>query len=276
MPPLASPITVTDIKARLVGLESWLRVAAQSSSRYDDSSIEALIGPTVRRFERETQFRINPIQIVTRGDRDGTYAADGEQYDATGTYEVVEADPYSYYHEDSLEYFKFTLRERPVRSVQRCRITLGPGTTYWQLPSDWFRFESKTGRFWLLPYTATAAFYGGAVGFAIMQTGLSNRSSIPMIVHFDYIAGLPDNWGTLNEWSDLLRCLQECCALQVLNDIAELYDAGLLSAGIQGEGFGQSSEYSRFVQRKQELMQSVGRFQATLRDQETPISMVVV
>lgn len=69
MPP--APIQLSDIKDRLVGLDQWFEAAARSKSSYDDAKITSLIPSWVRKFERETTFRVSPVQIVSAPD--GTY-----------------------------------------------------------------------------------------------------------------------------------------------------------------------------------------------------------
>ncbi len=68
---MADPVTANQVFDRLVGLERWR--AAAAAKGYDDAKVSALIPAWVRRFERETTFRVNPVQIVTGPD--GTYDA---------------------------------------------------------------------------------------------------------------------------------------------------------------------------------------------------------
>ena len=89
----ASPIELSDIKDRLVGLDSWFRAAAASDAQYDDAKITSLIRAWIRRFERETTFRVNPVRIVSAPDGtydvptpgQGTISSSGKTVTGTGT-----------------------------------------------------------------------------------------------------------------------------------------------------------------------------------------------
>lgn len=261
-------LTVQGVKKRLVGLESWLRVAARPEIGYTDSTIEAVISARVREFERITRFRINPVQVVTR--RDGVYAVEGERLDVTDTYEVVDEPAYHYHRPDALDYMHTTLKNKPVRQVQRVRIILGTQTI--DIPSQWYNLDGKSGKFYIVPYNAgVISITGYTLAISVMRSAY-----VPAVVHFDYIAGLPDNWRETSEWSDLTIHLEEFAALQVLYDISELYDAGTMHTAIQTTGIDQSLDYSRFASRKQELEAKVDKFHKTIMAQETNILLTGV
>lgn len=56
-----------------MGLDQWFEAAARSQSQYDEAKIAGLIPSWVRKFERETTFRVYPVQVVSAPD--GTYNA---------------------------------------------------------------------------------------------------------------------------------------------------------------------------------------------------------
>ena len=66
-----SAIRYEDIMLHLVGLDAWLTAAGRSLSRLDRPNIERQIPLWIRNFERETQYRINQVQVVSAPD--GTY-----------------------------------------------------------------------------------------------------------------------------------------------------------------------------------------------------------
>ena len=60
-----------DIVAHLAGLDAWLQAAARSDAKFDRQHIERHIPGWLRRFERETTFRLGRVQVVAAPD--GTY-----------------------------------------------------------------------------------------------------------------------------------------------------------------------------------------------------------
>jgi hypothetical protein len=114
--------------------------------------------------------------------------------------------------------------------------------------------------------------------FAQLSIGYGSFDYLPNGIQVDYVAGLPDGWASDNgdfelsaEWADVLRSLEEYCALSVLYDIAQLPDAGLRSVSMSGGGGGESLNYTRFEDRKGELEAAFEQFKSNLVDQETPI-----
>jgi hypothetical protein len=84
----------------------------------------------------------------------------------------------------------------------------------------------------------------------------------------DYVAGLADNWQQDPQWADLERCIEECAAFCILNDISQAFDAGMGSSNISMQGFGQQLSYDRFASRKQELQASYQSFGGTFQDDQ--------
>jgi hypothetical protein len=109
---------------------------------------------------------------------------------------------------------------------------------------------------------------------------LGGRDHLPDCISVDYVAGLPEDWqdsARLSaEWADLIHAIEEWCALGVLRDIGELYDAGMMGKSIGADGASQSLNYDRFERRKQELEAGVREFMGLLRDQEAVIPLTAV
>jgi len=265
---MATPVTVKDVYNRLVGLDRWLDAAANSKAKYDEDTILETIASSIRKFCREVQMRIDAVQVVSVPD--GTY-------DVGAVYPIYNEPAFPYQDSLGQEFMVTTLTQRPIITVQRVRVMLGPKDIVFSIPPDWFRWNAITGRFWMVPVRGTVSLSGGAASFAYILQQLANTSSLPTAVAFDYQAGFPTDWQADStqsaEWSDLKRSLSEIAALQVLNDISHTFDAGINQKSMGADGATQQTAYSRFQDRKQELMESVASFRSTLMDQETPILM---
>lgn len=269
------PVTVADVKTKLVGLDPWLCAAAQSDAAYDDARIAREIPAMIRRYERETQFRVNQAQVVANPD--GTYNNAGLTTNLAGDMPLVVDAAYPYYRRLAMEeYLVTTLQHRPVQQVQRVRIMLSPTDSLLHLPAPWYRVDGRSGRLWIVPYQGSVLVTTNLIGLTILQAAFAGKDFLPNSIAIDYIAGLPSGWTSNPEWADLRRSLEEYCALAVLNDIGEMFDAGMLSKSISADGAGQSLNYDRFARRKQELQMSVERFQQTLQAQETPFLLGAV
>ena len=264
-----SSISPANIKQRLVGLGPWLDAAAALAApySYNDATITNVINASLRRFEQEAQFAITPVQIWTTPD--GT-----NPVDATAV-NTINEDPYDYSVADSHEYFRITLRHRPVRTVQRVRVMFGTMTVY-TIPSEWYQVKNRVGIFHVVTQFGSLAVASAMAGYALMGMGLSDKNYMPNALAVDYVAGLDDNWYDEWEWSGLRRCIEEYAALAVLNDISQLADAGLVSVTTSGANASESRQYDRFQGRKQELQASIDKYMATLVETESMFPMTWV
>lgn len=282
-----NPISIQGVLRHLVGLDYWLNAAATSRARYDDAAILATVPAVLRRFERDTLVSLTPRQVITFND--GTYAnvalAFGAGGTATNGLRIKWEDAYPYYPKDAEEYLAVPLKTRPVWNVQRCRIMLGSRDIL-DLPPQWFVVDAHSGRFQIIPVSGT--MYGSSLtaGYALLQMGFGSSQYVPHSLHFDYVAGLNGiltdpvtqavtygGWWADPDYSDLLRVVEEYVALQVLNDIAHVADAGLSGKSVSGGGSGESYSYTRFMDRKAELQKDIDAFTSTFGDQESPIQV---
>lgn len=321
---MTAPLRLADIKDRLVGLDGWLAAAARASASYTDQKIERLIPKWIRRFERECQFRVYPVQVCNSPDGTynqgttgaGTVSCQGDQVTGVGTafdtlftpgqtiqaggvgvpilsienatsLTLVEEGPswsgqtyqkfalpvisqigYPFYPGMGDEFFVTTLRERPVREIQRMRLMFNGQALIYQVPANWICLDGKVGRVWMLPYYGQVTIAGGAAALALYAATFA--SMLPNFLQYDYVAGLPDGWEYTAEWSDLKIVLSEYCALQVLNDVSQAVNAGMQGKSLSVDGMSQTMNYDRFEGRKKELSESVAAFKETLVAQETP------
>ena len=266
-----NPVSLSGIKAKLVGLDSWLAAAAKQAVPYDNARIIANIPAVLRKFERETTVQIRPCQVITRDDGTYTTTTNGITAAKNGL-PIKKEDAYTYNPATAYDYFITNLKTRPVQSLQRVRLLFGT-TLILAIPEQWYELDMQSGVFQILPVQGSLIFAEYSSSFALLQAGFQNRNFIPHVVHFDYVAGLPAGWETDYEYADLLRVLEEYCALAVLNDIAHLADAGLSGKSISGGGAGESYNYTRFADRKAELTASVQEFKDLWKAQESPFMM---
>lgn len=273
--PAGLPISVSDIKNRLVGVQSWLVRASQADMAYTDTTIANLIPSMIRRFEQEVQIRINPVQCACYND--GLYAPKNQDYLNDGTTPIINESPYHYFKDDAAEFFKLNTKERPVTAVQRIRLMWNQDDVIMTVPSNWITFDRKSGHINLLAVRGAAQYASSAIALTTLQAAFGFKSYVPNIIAIDYTAGLPTNWTVLTEYAALFRALTEYCAYAVLCDIGELYYAGHLSVHVDdGQGMGQTFNLSRFEKRKAELYDSVMKFQQTWAGTETPFLFSVV
>lgn len=255
-------VTVDGVKRRLPGLHGWLSAAAASPAKYDDTAIASVIRATGSEFTMRTDAHVSPLQIVMNPD--GVYDGAGSEA-VEQNYPVTEYNPLPYFQDDSESFFRVTLPLAPVRKVQRLRLMLGSQIVY-NVPPEWFQVNKQTGEFHIIPAgrSASIASYAGAWQ-ASAAMGSTQRRNVPAVCAFDFIAGLPDGWELSPTNAVLLLRLEEKAALQVLRDISELYDAGLVSASVSSFGNTQQLNYSRFKERKGELRATTEEFEDTYK-----------
>jgi hypothetical protein len=268
VPSAHHPIAVDGVKARLVGLEGWLRAAAACERRYDDTRIADTAADKLVDLQGRLRFQIVPLQVCMAPD--GTYdnPADPEA-------EVDVRQPLAFQRDDAASYFRVTLPHRPVRRVQRLRLMLGTQVVY-NVPTDWYSLDPDSGEFHLLPIQGTLQSVAGSWYAAAAISGFAAGRSLPAVCAFDYEAGLPDGWTRHARWRSLRRAAEEHAARGVLEDIAHLYDAGLMRRQISTYGLSQNFDYTRFSDRKQELAASVDAFVDEFKPRNTPFAFEAI
>lgn len=269
MPLSAEPINVPGIKSHLVGLDPWLRAAATSEAGYNEDAIQSRIPAMISLFEKETQYRVHPVQVACNPD--GVYATPGATLDVSNQYEVLIDPPYPYIEQEAEEFFFTYLRWRPILQFQRCRLMLDPSTIVMQIPDAWNRVEPRSGRYSIMPVSGGMSIIGATTAIAALRLAFGYKTYMPQVVCFDYIAGLPVGWEQLRHYADLKIKLEEYAAYRVLCDISELFDAGKLAKTISADGLTQTTQYSRFEKRKAELYNSVMAYEELIKAQDNPL-----
>lgn len=261
-------LAVADVKRHLIGLDQWFRAAERATPSYTEDDMAKDFPAWIRSFQRECEMRWDPVQVQNR------YSSG--DLPLTPGLPIWTEDPYTYYTTQGQEFFVCTLRQRPVQTVQRARVLLSNTDTVFEIPSQWIRFEQKSGRFWVIPASGALTLLGTAAAFASVLITFGGKQYLPQALAFEYVAGLPTGWDTDPEWADFLVVLQQICALEVLKKIAQVMDAGRASKQVGAGGVSQSIQYTRFQDRKEELQAAIDRFKATAVPQESPLSLAVV
>lgn len=274
-------IDPASVKQHLVGLGPWLDAAAALPApyTYNDANIGEAITSASLRFQRETQFTVDPVQVWSYDDGTNPTATDPV---TNAPYEnLIIDEPYDFYQEDACEYFRVRLKRRPVLQVQRLRVLygapqLGQGQSQqlYDIPAPWINLKQRSGITYVIPTYGTLSLTSAATaGFAFLGAVMGNRNYLPNSVAVDYVAGLSSNWYDSYEWSDLRRCIEQCAAVQVLDDISDMADAGLLSVTVSGANTSETRQYDRFKPKKERLEKLIDRFKATLTDSEEVVAM---
>jgi hypothetical protein len=259
------PITVADVRSRLVGLDQWLNAAALTG--YDDARITSDLPGYVRQWERATVMDLTPRRVVSA-------AADLALYDLTGVNSVVE-DRYPYYRSTSTtQFLNTTLQHKPVQQVDRARMMLG-NVPVFSIPTQWIQIDRRSGRFWMVPYSGdvTAIMYSA---WAEVRMSLGYQDYVPNALAFDYVSGISAADLASDEWADVRLSVSDWAAYRVLCDIAEMFDAGIISKALGSDGIQQNLQYSRFAARKDELKAHVAQCQQQMVEQETGILLDAV
>lgn len=269
---MSSPqqVTLADLSPRLLGLGDFRAKAAAEG--YTDEVIQTRTIPAaIRAFERDTKFRCTPIRVVCSDD--GTYSSGV-------TFTVVRKEPQPYNWHDAQFFMRFRAQEFPIRNVLRLRLTLNRNTSMLTLPQDWIQFDPMTGYVWIQPVSG-AAFGQAAAGYAILQQHFGFGTNYPLppqrpditpaMIALDFDAGLPDGWGSDDQWADIHRAITCRAARMVLADLSQVFDAGLANKTVTAFGISQSSTQTRFADRIAALEAEEDEIVGPLRGESGPI-----
>ena len=281
---MSSPITKEGVLKKLVGLDGWLQAARESISNYDDAAFAEVIGDSIRLFETESHYRINQTLISSLPDgawapvpAAGQYAPSdfgvipGTRGGVGGIVKLPQSgidipyqieEPYAYFQDDAEKFAVLALNQTPILTVLRARIAWDAGATVFPYPQQWVK-HNKT-EMWLLPITGTAIFTAAALSWSMLQLSFGAKDYVPGIIAVDYVAGLETGWENDPQYRALRRTLEEACAYKVLCDISEAFDAGEPGMSLNSFGNTEQRQWTRFRDRKQELLESVQAFGAKL------------
>lgn len=263
-------IAVTSVKKRLLGLEGWLTKAALLPTPYMDTDIQSAITVATRQFEMDTQFDITKRQNYCIAD--GVYAnTDGTSVDAA--YKPNKEDPYNFYINDSMEFFRINLKRRPVTAIQRVSLAWNPSSTIFTFPSEWLRVDKYMGRFTIMPFSGSVQLLASGVAFNAILATMGGHDHLPAMINVDYQSGLPADWDSDSDWSPLARAIEEYAAYYVCLDLVELLPQGLKTSVIEADGASQSLDFSYLQAKRDALLQSVQKYQNIIRQQFNPIKL---
>lgn len=232
-------ISVEHVLPRLVGMGDWRRRASEDG--YTDAYIDSEVIPAaIRHFERQAQFRIEPVRVVM--------APDGAYPQSTSAYPVVELEMLPYVRPNAQAYLRFHVPDPPIRQILRLRVQLNRSTTIFEVPAQWIEHSPNSGDVWIQP-TAGSLTAAAAFGFNILNLSFGVRDDIPHSFAIDYDAGLPDGWTDMREWKDVARAVTCRAAIMMLSDWAQAFDPGRSSTNVGGLGLSVSTQLSRFEDR---------------------------
>ncbi len=195
-------ITSDSIKAQLSGAVPYIEQdlgVEQIAALYADA-----IAAAEQRFEREMQCYIDKKVIKMRPAANLTK---GEDYD-------VEEAPLNYVT-GSIDRFtlpKWTLRRRPIISVEGVRLAFAEKYPVLIIPEQWWRVNKHLGIISILPIGTQAAI---ASGMGMWFAPLLDRSwpwkVIPQFVCIDYTAGYEES-STDPDLAEMRWALARCAA----------------------------------------------------------------
>ena len=269
-------ITPSDVKDRLVGLGGLLKKASLLDPAYTDTNIQERIDSATRRFERETNFRINKVQKYTYAD--GVYVTTGSTQTSIidANIPVIEETPYDYILDDVKEFFRLRLNDHPVITIHRLFLAWNRQFKFFTFPDEWIQVNKTNGLLTIMPFRGAGATVAMSAVMATFIQGFASSANVPSVINVDYTVGLPTTWADMSEWRDLRKCIEEYSAYFVLSDIQELLPQGLRELGQSADGISQSFNYSFFEQRMETLMGSVQTYQETLKARTEGIMFTVI
>lgn len=129
--------------------------------------------------------------------------------------------PESFQFNDQWGYVK--LRNKPLQSVSRIRFAYPGGQdAHYDLPLDWLRLDKKYSHVQFVP--SSSAFAAPLNAFVMQAIG--NGRTIPLAIHFTYVAGLVD---VPKNYPELLDAVYKMATLKVIED-AFMPSSGSISA----------------------------------------------
>lgn len=253
-------ITRGDVELEMLGVMPLLETISDVTlQRAFDSAISAAHA----HLEERLEMCIEPTVIMM--DPPATLTA-GEDYDRTEPALDYRVGDFS---RRSLP--KWTLRRRPVISVQSVRLGFGPesAATMLTVPASWVRVNKPLGVINVVPSGRDTVMAGSmGIWFAPLLDKAWAWNIIPQFVYIDYTAGNP-NATTDPEWGELRNVLATEAAIVMLERVVRL-----LPASVSLDGFSQSfTDVERHVEM---LRKDVDTFIKRWRARYHPPIMAVI
>jgi hypothetical protein len=212
-----------DVRDAMAGLSSVLDGMNQARLQ---RQIQKAILSAEQEFQRElkVRFRRTVVQTYPTG-------VQGTDYD-------LQDDPYDLYQAGSGRgsEWHFTLRYRPILSVERIALDISGTRTLLTYPADWIRLDRRLGTIALVP-VGGAALIADAGVFHLLTTGLPMLASryhngvVPKVVTIDYTAGY-DNPDTRDDLADVRLHLAKAAALHLREMVVEAIPQSVSRDGV--------------------------------------------
>ena len=172
-------ITATTVRNKLGGVTPYLDQIDDA-----DDMLAAAITAAQARFERELQICLEPTVVKMRP---ASTLELGEDYD-------VEEAPLDYLvgSIDRRTLPRWTLRRRPVLSIEGIRLAFNETTHVLTIPSGWWQVNKQMGVVSILPIGTAVIAEGSGLWFLPLLDGHRAWNVIPQFVHIDYTAGYAD------------------------------------------------------------------------------------
>lgn len=257
----------------LLGLDTQMQTFGDESAQ--NAAIDAAIAAADARVMRELHLTLN-TQVIK------SWPEEGAVYD-------VEEEPYDYNRHQYRRYGYISLRRRPVISIERVRLMLGPDNAIVEYPDSWIRINRLSGQLSVVP-TPGAGWTGlvlqNGAYYLPYLSGTVVEEHIPQMIAVDYTAGLGVG-GELGEdadpkLADLRLQRARLAAREILFDLSNAIEPGISSKSISEDGASESISYARasgkelFAAQIDRIEADWERFRRDWQDTAQGISFVVV
>lgn len=204
----ANIMTVEDLKnIYLFGLD----LTNDAGEPFPDIVFEWAIRWAIAWTERKLDIRIRPTVFVD------------ERYD--------------YYQQDYLTWTVINLRESPIISVEKVRVTWPSDSDVIVFPDEWIQARLDAGQINIVPTSGALSQTLLTAGGSFLPLVASGRDFVPNILSVDYTAGFPEGQVPI-DIRDVIGKLAAFGPLNIAGDL--IVGAGIASKSISIDGLSQS------------------------------------
>jgi len=248
-------IGVAQVRQKMAGMTAYLDLLADATDQ-----VESNIAASIAEFERELQVCIEQKVIKMRPD---PVLVLGDDYD-------IEEPPLDYNVGmiDRWTLPKWTLRRRPVISIEAMRLEFDRENRVLTIPDQWIRCNKNLGVLSILPIGTAAVSEQTGLWFLPLLEGQWLWRVIPQFVAVDYTAGYADP-DTDPSLAELRNALASDAAARTLEDIT-----GMIPAGVSLDNFNQNFE--AVASRIERMRKGVEQFKASWTRTQRPLKAFVI
>ena len=150
---------------------------------------------------------------------------------------VLVDERYDYYRNDYVAWTIINLRESPVISVEKVRVTWPSNQTVIDFPPEWIQVRQDSGQVNIVPASGSLSQMLLTAGGSFLPIIASGRDFVPNMLSVDYTAGFPDGQVPM-DIRDLIGKLASFGPLNIAGDL--IAGAGIASKSISIDGLSQS------------------------------------